>query len=438
MRRPSSAIEPLEQPRRRRGRPARLEEHHQPRARVRRAGRRHARRSRACCSPTTPRRWSSSLLGASASPCEPDWAPTTVAGRRHAADASPTAPRHARRPHVGHDGPVPRPAARPRPRRLRLTGHPQLLARPMAPAFAALRALGVEVDRGRRARAPAGHDRRRRRRSTAVRSSSPGDVSSQFLSGLLLAGPAMRRRPHGRHHHRAGVAPVRRHDPRGDGGRSASPWCASEAGSEFVVAPGRLPAGDATGSSPTPSAASYFFAAAAILGGRVRVARARAAARSGRPRLRRRARPHGLRRRRSADGCTEVRGPGELGASPSTSRDLSDTAPTLAVVAAFARRPDHGHRHRVHPRTRSPTASPPSSRELRRCGVDAEEEPDGFIDHARRPAALPAPHRDLRRPPHGDELRRPRPAGAGHRDRSTRTAWPRPSRLLRGARPASE
>ena len=53
--------------------------------------------------------------------------------------------------------------------------------------------------------------------------------------------------------------------------------------------------------------------------------------------------------------------------------------------------------------------------ELQRCGVDAVEQPDGFVVHPGR--ATRSDDRDVRRPPHGDELRVARPRDARHRDR---------------------
>ena len=57
--------------------------------------------------------------------------------------------------------------------------------------------------------------------------------------------------------------------------------------------------------------------------------------------------------------------------------DLSDTAPTLAVVAALAESPTTVHgigfiRHKESDRIAAPVT------ELRRCGVDAHELSDGF------------------------------------------------------------
>jgi 3-phosphoshikimate 1-carboxyvinyltransferase len=202
----------------------------------------------------------------------------------------------------------------------------------------------------------------------------PGDVSSQFLSGLLLAGPLMAEGLRVRVTGHA-VSPsyldltaatmaafgasVRRPDER-----------------TWEVAPGGYRAADLA-VEPDASAASYFFAAAAICGGRVRV--------------------EGLDRTTvqgdlgfvdvlagmGADvergpGWTEVRGGAALHGTTVDLSDLSDTAQTLAVVAPFA---DAAVRVTGIGFIRAKETDRIGAvvTELRRCGVDAAEEPDGFV-----------------------------------------------------------
>jgi 3-phosphoshikimate 1-carboxyvinyltransferase len=76
--------------------------------------------------------------------------------------------------------------------------------------------------------------------------------------------------------------------------------------------------------------------------------------------------------------ATEVRGTGELQGVEIDLADLSDTAPTLAAVAAFARGPVRATgigfiRAKETDRIAAVVA------ELRRLGVDAVEEDDGFL-----------------------------------------------------------
>ena len=80
---------------------------------------------------------------------------------------------------------------------------------------------------------------------------------------------------------------------------------------------------------------------------------------------------------RSRDTTTVI-GTGPLHGVEVDMAQLSDTAPTLAVVAAFADSPTRVTGHRVHPGKETDRIGAVVA-ELRRLGVDADEEPDGFI-----------------------------------------------------------
>ncbi|HVB06183.1 MAG TPA: 3-phosphoshikimate 1-carboxyvinyltransferase [Acidimicrobiales bacterium] len=251
----------------------------------------------------------------------------------------------------------------------RLDGDPQLAARPMGDLFSALRALGAVVGE-----APAG-------RSLPVEISGPivgrrasvsGEVSSQFLSGLLLAAPLA---------------------PEGleitvEGALVSAPYVAMTAavmrdfgaqvdaeGRRYRVAPGGY-RGASLAIEPDASAASYFFAAAAIGGGRVavdglgsdsvqgdlafvEVLAAMGAAVSSSPR------------------ATEVRGPRRLGGVSVDCGSFSDTVPTLAVVAAFAEGPTE-IRGVGFIRAKESDRIGAVVSELGRCGVEVREDPDGL------------------------------------------------------------
>ena len=200
-----------------------------------------------------------------------------------------------------------------------------------------------------------------------------GDTSSQFLSGLLLAGPAIRTgltvrvttelvsRPYvdltlavmGRF----GVAVAQPTD---------DVWIVEPA--TYQATTYRI--------EPDASAASYAFAAAAIVGGRVTV--------------------EGLGRRSQQgdlafvdllermgaavdreDDRTTVTGTGTLRGIEADLSQLSDVAQTLAAVAAFADSPT-----RVTGigfiRAKETDRVGNVVTELRRAGVDAVEEPDGY------------------------------------------------------------
>jgi 3-phosphoshikimate 1-carboxyvinyltransferase len=200
-----------------------------------------------------------------------------------------------------------------------------------------------------------------------------GDVSSQFLSGLLLAGPAMRTglvvrlvgelvsEPYVRLTEQVmadfGVT-VDRPDDR-----------------TWVVEPQTYRATELA-IEPDASAASYAFAAAALLEGTVRVPGLGTSARQGDVAFVDLLADMGAEVRRDVDATT-VRGTGHLVGIEVDMAQISDTAQTLAVVAAFAagstRVTGIGFiRGKETDRIGAVVA------ELRRLGLDAREEPDGF------------------------------------------------------------
>lgn len=266
-------------------------------------------------------------------------------------------------------------------RRYRLDGAPQLRARPMGPGLDALRALGVRVTAGD----GAGGDPDRlpveiEGPITGDRVALAADVSSQFVSGLLMIGPLL---PDGL---RIELTTAAVSEPYLDltvavmaefGGQVHRPDART-----FDVRPGRYVGRDVA-IEPDASAASYFFAAAAICGGRVRV--------------------EGLGRNTvqgdlafvdvlARMGCevtmgadaTEVRGTGVLHGVEVDLADLSDTAPTLAAVAAFADGPVRATGIGFI-RAKETDRIAAAVTELRRLGVDAVEEDDGFLVRPGRP-----------------------------------------------------
>jgi 3-phosphoshikimate 1-carboxyvinyltransferase len=252
--------------------------------------------------------------------------------------------------------------------RYRLDGAPRMRERPMADLVHALRSLGADVSGDRlpftiQASGLAGG-----------RVLVAADASSQFASGLLLAAPAM---VDGL---RLGLgsAPVSRPylDLTVDVMRAFGATVTNDDDRMFTVAPGGYEPAEFT-VEPDASAASYFFAAAAICGGTVHV-----------PGLGRRSRQGDLAfvdvlARMGAsveqtDDSTTVTVAGPLHGLEVDMSDLSDTASTLAVVAAFASTPT-----RVTGigfiRAKESDRVGGVVRELRRLGVDADEEADGFV-----------------------------------------------------------
>jgi 3-phosphoshikimate 1-carboxyvinyltransferase len=128
---------------------------------------------------------------------------------------------------------------------------------------------------------------------------------------------------------------------------------------------------------PDASAASYFFAAAAISGGRVRVEGIGRASKQGDVAF-----VEVLERMGAAvtweDDAITVRGTGTLRGVDVDMRDISDTAQTLAAVAVFADSPTRitgiGYIRRKETDRIGNTVA-----ELRKLGIEAREEADGFV-----------------------------------------------------------
>lgn len=264
----------------------------------------------------------------------------------------------------------------------RLDGHPQMRGRPVGPLADALRQLGVGITGDSLPLDVAGG----RLRTGTV--SLSGSVSSQFLSGLLLAAPyAVPATAAGTAAGPVGAAPAVRIEltdtlvstpyveltlsTMADFGvtveRDGYRW--------FAVAPQRYRA-RTLAIEPDASAASYFFAAAAVTGGRVRV-----------PGLGRHTVQGDLRfvdllarmgaRVTVTDDYTEVEGTGQLHGIDVDMADISDTAQTLAVVATFASGPTRVRgigfiQHKETDRVGAVVT------ELQRLGIGARRLDDGF------------------------------------------------------------
>jgi 3-phosphoshikimate 1-carboxyvinyltransferase len=136
---------------------------------------------------------------------------------------------------------------------------------------------------------------------------------------------------------------------------------------------------------PDASAASYFFAAAAITGGRVTVEGLHADSAQGDVQFVRILERMGAQVTWEPNAIT-VRGTGTLRGVDADLRDISDTAQTLAVVAAFAESPV-GLTGIGFIRKKETDRIGATVRELQRAGIHAEERPDGFVVHPGTPTA---------------------------------------------------
>jgi 3-phosphoshikimate 1-carboxyvinyltransferase len=259
-----------------------------------------------------------------------------------------------------------------------LDGAAPFRRRPMGPLLDALTGIGAQVEpRGEPGHLPVelvvdgwATDR--------IRVS--GDVSSQFLSGLLLAAPAaghevvievttpLVSRPY---------VDLTLDTVRTFGGQVLEPDA-----ERFRVQPTGYRATTTT-VEPDASAATYFLAAAAITGGRVRVPGLTRSARQGDAGF------AAVLERMGAevvvdDTGTQVRGTGALRGIEVDLGAMSDTAQTLAAVAVFATGPT-----RVTGigfiRAKETDRIAAVVTELQRCGIEAHAEDDGFVVHPGQP-----------------------------------------------------
>lgn len=256
----------------------------------------------------------------------------------------------------------------------RVDGANRLRERPMGPALDALRALGADLHEiGAPGHLPvevvggtlAGGE-------VAI----SGDVSSQFLSGLLLAGPAMRTGLVVR------VTTELVSKPYVDMTVAVMAAFGVEAAQPddgtWIVEP-QIYRATTYAIEPDASAASYAFAAAAITGGRVTVTGLGSGSLQGDVAFVDLLERMGARVERTSTSIT-VEGTGALEGVEADLADISDTAQTLAVVAAFAQGATQVTgigfiRGKETDRIGAVVT------ELQRVGIDARETADGFVVH---------------------------------------------------------
>ncbi|MBX9790098.1 MAG: 3-phosphoshikimate 1-carboxyvinyltransferase [Pirellulales bacterium] len=258
----------------------------------------------------------------------------------------------------------------------RLDGAPRMRERPIQDLVDALRALGANVSSDQETGCP----------PLLVRAAGldggvahvRGDISSQFLSGLLLAAPYARQ-------------PV---DLVVEGELVSKPYVTmtlavmrefgvevrAECFTRFEVPNDRPYQGREYAIEPDASAASYFFAAAAITGGEVRVEGLSRASLQGDVAFVELLEQMGCQVRHEVDAIT-VRGAalagGKLRGITCDMNAISDTVQTLSAVALFADGPTTitGVPHIRHKETDRLAAL---ATELRKFGAEVDERPDGL------------------------------------------------------------
>ena len=263
---------------------------------------------------------------------------------------------------------------------------PQLRERPFGDLVDALRRLGAAVELPKGGSLPVGNDDRDvgrpvLRPSLPLRVTGPirgpeatvaAGRSSQFLSGLMLAAPLM-----------PGGLAVRL-----EGEPVSRPYLEMTAavmrafGATVTMGPGAVTVHGGGYRSPgcfrvepDASSACYFWAAAAITGGTVRTEGVGTGSIQGDARFASVLESMGAAVAAEPSATTVTGGPirgveADLG-------DMSDSAPTLAVVAAMAEGPTTV-RGVGFIRSKESDRIAAAVTELRRCGVEAREFPDGF------------------------------------------------------------
>jgi 3-phosphoshikimate 1-carboxyvinyltransferase len=260
------------------------------------------------------------------------------------------------------------------PGRYRLDGVPRMRERPMADLLYVLRQMGTSVEEhGNPGCFPITLSGKPRP-AGPVRVSLPGSASSQFVSGLLLAAPCA-----------GGDVEVGV-----EGDLVSKPYLdmtthvmkqfgvsvESDGYTAFRVAAGQEYQGTDYAVEPDASAASYFFAAAALLGGSVTVNGLGTESRQGDLGIVDIFRQMGARVEQTANSTT-VTGTGTLRGVEVNMQNLSDVAQTLAVVAPFASSPT-----RITGigfiRKKETDRVGAVVRELGKLGIKAVEEEDGY------------------------------------------------------------
>jgi 3-phosphoshikimate 1-carboxyvinyltransferase len=260
-----------------------------------------------------------------------------------------------------------------------LDGVPRMRERPIEPLLMALRQLGATIYSQEGTGCPP---------VVAEAAGLPGeicrvrgDLSSQFLSALLMVGPYA---GGGMTVHVEGELVSRPYIGITTSIMRDFGVTVLEQGDRYIVPPGVYTAREYA-IEPDATAASYFYAAAALTGGTVRVAGLGRGAVQGDLAFVDVLERMGCTIERGADAIT-VHGPAQLRGVDADMGDISDTAQTLAAIAPFASGPVT-MRGLAHARLKETDRVAAVAAELRKLGGQVEERPDGLTIH---PSALHA------------------------------------------------
>ncbi|MSQ23694.1 MAG: 3-phosphoshikimate 1-carboxyvinyltransferase [Chloroflexi bacterium] len=255
----------------------------------------------------------------------------------------------------------------------RLDGDSRMRERPIGPLLDALNDLGVE------ARSEVGNGCP----PLIIKTSGlqggevtmPGDQSSQYFSALLMVGPLTRNGLVIHVQHDLVSKPYI--DLTADIMRAFGATMTRDANYELLTVAGNQSySGRDYFVEPDASNASYFFGAAAITGGRVRIEHLDRASAQGDLEILNAFRAMGC-QVRDDDGFIEVVGPPRLRGITVDANAYSDMALTLCAIAPFAEGPTE-IRNIGHTRFQESDRIAAATAELRRLGQEVEEFRDGL------------------------------------------------------------
>lgn len=269
-----------------------------------------------------------------------------------------------------------------------ITGDARMAERPIAPLIDALKGWGVDIESDADNGCPPLTIRAHGIRGGTT--TLAAGKSSQYLSSLLLVAPYAEKtaeiRLEGRLYSRPYVemtlAVMRAFGAAVEANADLS---------HFTIPSGAYRPGDYAVEGDA-SSASYFFAAAAICGGRVRVTNLPCPSLQGDAGFVDLLERMGCRvERRHPQGGVAVSGPPLLRPIDADLGDMPDVAPTLAVAAAFAQG-ESVLRNIAHLRVKECDRVAALAAELARLGIAVREEPDALFIHGQGGQSLrPAP-----------------------------------------------
>jgi 3-phosphoshikimate 1-carboxyvinyltransferase len=211
----------------------------------------------------------------------------------------------------------------------------------------------------------------------------PGDTSSQYFTALVMVAPLSEQGLDLRVRGKLVSKPYL--DMTASTMRAFGVTMENHDYRRFTVAGGQRYVAGTYNVEPDASGASYFFAAAAATGGRVRVEHLGRGSAQGDLRFVDILEQMGCQVTK-AESYTEVRGPSQLRGVEADMGDISDTAQTLAAIAPFADAPVT-IRNIAHARNKETDRVKAVADELKRLGIRVTVRRDGLTVYPGQPSA---------------------------------------------------